>query len=463
MKKQKNTLTALADIPVPDSAAIEWQVLSDVLADNGTMTAVAGVVDEDHFTSDLRKKVWNECLRRFNEGLPFDVPNVAISVGPEFVQHVYSSDGSVDEYGYRFAEEHARALHTAIMRRRCYQAALEILDLSQTPGTTDASIYSGAAEAVARLEPTTVRREIRLVDVLNGIAEEVEERARDERDGRPGRVTTGMRALDDVLYGGMAPGQLVILAARPSVGKTALMLHMARKAAEKGSRAAMFSIEMTADELGTRMLASVTEEYEDENYPGLDRPRRSVVTPYMIARGFDSPEAWSRFEKAVSEIDGLPVLINENARDLRDIVSRLTVLVRQGRCDVAYIDYLGLVKNNAADPRTPLYQVIADITGTLKAAAKNLRIPIVLLCQLNRDAAKEDNGKKSPELYNLRDSGAIEQDADVVLMLKQSPGPRLPDLEVWVKKNRNGEKDFAVRMRPSDNYMAFSEIDVIPN
>jgi len=135
----------------------------------------------------------------------------------------------------------------------------------------------------------------------------------------------------------------------------------------------------------------------------------------------------------------------------------MTVLNKQGKCDVAYIDYLGLIRQAQADPRTPLYQVIADITATLKAAAKNLRIPVVLLCQLNREAAKT-NG--SPQLYNLRDSGSIEQDADVVLMLNQVPGPRGLDLEVIVRKNRQGEKDFGILLRPSDNYMDFTEIGI---
>ena len=138
----------------------------------------------------------------------------------------------------------------------------------------------------------------------------------------------------------------------------------------------------------------------------------------------------------------------------------MTVLNKQGQCDVAYIDYLGLIRQAQADSRAPLYQQIAEITGTLKATAKSLRIPIVLLCQLNRDAAKQD---KRPQLYNLRDSGSIEQDADVVLMLNQTPGPKGLDLEVWVRKNRQGEKDFGVLMRPNDNYTDFKEEYIIPN
>ena len=458
MKTQKNSsIQALADIPVPESARIEWQVLSDIIQDNGTMAEVSDIVDESHFTSDQRKAVWNECLRRFNEGLPFDLPNVAMAVGPDFVQHIYTTDVGVDDMGFRYAGEHARTLHKERARRICYQVALEVLSVSQMTGLQETGIYAAVMDAVAKLEPSNDRREVALVDAINDLAEQIQERANDQKAGRPNRITTGMACLDDVLYGGMAPGNLVVVSARPSVGKTALSLYMVRKAAEQGAKAVFFSIEMTTDELAMRMISSVTEEYEDENYQGIGNPRRSVISMYKISNGFDSEEDWDRFEQAVGTLDRLPIIINDAARDLRDIVSRMTVLNKQGRCDVAYIDYLGLIKQAQADPRTPLYQVIADITSTLKATAKNLRIPIVLLCQLNREAAKT-NG--SPQLYNLRDSGSIEQDADVVLMLNQTPGPRGLDLEVIVRKNRQGEKDFGILMRPSDNYMDFTEIGI---
>ena len=457
MRKQK-TIPALADIPAPETSRYEWQVISDIISQNDAMPAVAEVVDEGHFTDPYRKAVWNACLRRFNSGEPFDMAAVSIDVGPEFVQHMYSTE--VDDLGSRYAAEHARILHTAIMRRRCFQASLEMLALSQDETTTDTSIYSRATDIIGDLEPTTVKREVPLNEILNNIADEIERRAADEKDGRPNRITTGMTALDDVLYGGWAPGNLIILSARPSVGKTALMLHMAKAGAASGAMTAVFSIEMTNEELGTRLIAGVSEEYDDDNYTGMDRPRRSRISPYKMARGFESREDWTVFDDVLRELDYLPIVVNDTARDIRDIIARITVLNKQGKCEIAFIDYLGLIEQAQADSRTPLYQQIAQVTGALKATAKSLRIPIVLLCQLNREAAKTN---RTPQLYNLRDSGAIEQDADVVLMLDQTEGPRLPDLEVWVRKNRQGEKDFGILMRPSDNYMDFKEQCILKN
>ena len=457
MSKKKNETQAFTDILPPDSPVIQWQVITDVIMENGCMAAVSDIVKNDYFTSDLRRKVWDECVRRFNDGLPFDLANVAASVGPEFVQHIYSAESGIDDTGYRYAEEHARQLRKEHARRMCYLIAVDGIGISQRQDLSETEIYTSMANALAKLEPENDRREVTLADAVNDLADEIQLRTEDMKSGRPNRITTGLSCLDEVMYGGMAPGNLIILAARPSVGKTALSLHMVRKASAAGARCAFFSIEMTTDELAMRMIASVTEEYEDENYPGIGNPRRSIISMYKIANGFDSQDDWDKFEQAVGQLDKLPIIINDSARDLRDIVSRATVLNKQGKCDVAYIDYLGLIRQAQADPRTPLYQVIADITATLKAMAKSLRIPVVLLCQLNREAAKTN---KAPQLYNLRDSGAIEQDADVVLMLNQVPGPKAFDLEVIVRKNRQGEKDFGILMRPSDNYMDFIEMGI---
>ena len=257
MRKQQ-TIPALSDIPVPDTARYEWQVLSDVIANNSTMAGVADMLTERNFTSDYRKAVWNQCVSLFNEGRPFDIAAVSIACGPEIVQHIYSEKEGIDDLGWRYAEEHARILLTASARRSLYEYAIEMLALSQDQMTTDTSIYTKAADGLQKIEPSHVRREVTLIDTLNGIADEIQRRAEDAKEGRPNRITSGIDALDEVLYGGMAPGNLVIVAARPSVGKTALMLHMARRCAASGAKVDVFSIEMTADELGTRMLASVS-------------------------------------------------------------------------------------------------------------------------------------------------------------------------------------------------------------
>jgi len=206
---------------------------------------------------------------------------------------------------------------------------------------------------------------------------------------------------------------------------------MMLNASEHGNKAVFFSIEMMRDELGNRVLLST------------DR-----VSVWEI---FSGQMDWTNFEAAVKEKGRLPVMVNDRARDLAEIVSRMTILNRQGKCDIAFVDYLGLI--NPTDTRVPLYQQIAEVTGTMKVTAKRLRIPIVLLCQLNRDAAKD---KGEPQLYNLRDSGAIEQDADVVLMLQADPVTN--DLNIYVRKNRHGENNGRIVLRTNSTRSRYEDI-----
>ena len=129
----------------------------------------------------------------------------------------------------------------------------------------------------------------------------------------------------------------------------------------------------------------------------------------------------------------------------------MTILSRRGQCDIAFVDYLGLI--DTADKKIPLYQQIAEITGTMKVTAKRLRIPIVLLCQLNRDAAKDDC---DPDLYHLRDSGSIEQDADIVLMLRRNQD----DLDILVRKNRHGDSNVRIKLGTNITRTNYHELSI---
>jgi replicative DNA helicase len=243
--------------------------------------------------------------------------------------------------------------------------------------------------------------------------------------------------MDIYLNGGFKSGQLVILAARPSVGKTAVMLQMAKAAAAAKNNVQVFSLEMQAEELGERLMYST-----------------GIVTPAQVNFGKTDPSALDQAEKMLNP---LPLYINDFSRSLDDIVSRLTQAVKKNRCNIAFIDYLGLMQDALNGGNVKLYQVIARITGTLKAVAKRLQIPIILLCQINRESAREG---RSPELFDLRDSGSIEQDADVVLMLESKMTPE-QKLYVWLRKNRAGKKEVAFVLTPNKTYSEFTEDGVI--
>lgn len=417
----------------PDSSWIEWQVIYDVIAGD-CMAQDVNIVTPDCFSTKERRDIWNACVDVFNSGENVGIMSVSDLVGGAFLDKLYATE-RLESPSFLNAIPHARMLRDAYTRRKVYQAGLDLLLLSQKPGTDEDALVASVADMAAQFQGESIQKEATVKDILKDVAVKVEKRAKDP-DAASG-ITTGFYCIDKLTpFSGISAGNLVILAARPSVGKTAVMLQMAKAAATRGHHAAIFSLEMTNEELANRLLFSTER-----------------VNATQLAFGNVDPH---EFSQAVGQLSPLPITVNDKSRTLREIVSRMTILHHHGRCDVAYIDYLGLIKMEDAG-RTPLYQVIAEITGTLKAVAKQLEIPIVLLCQLNRDAAKE---KDPPQLFHLRDSGGIEQDADMVLMLHpvESLDER-PDVQIYVRKNRHGRRDDYVTVHPNESYTAFAEMD----
>ena len=252
-------------------------------------------------------------------------------------------------------------------------------------------------------------------------------------EGKVLRIPTGFYTLNYLTYGGFNMGNLVVLAARPSVGKTAIMLQMAKAAAIAGKAVNLFNLEMTNTELAQRMIFST-----------------GKVTPLQMARG---EVIWTDFEVASGQFASKPIYLNDSATTADEIISRITLNSQAGKCDIAFIDYLGLIQMGT---KAPLHQAIAETTKRLKQTAKACRVPIVLLCQLNRASASE---KRAPMLYDLRDSGSIEQDADIVLMLERaSDNEDARDVNMWVRKNRQGKAgEIKIEIEGNETFTAFRD------
>lgn len=417
----------------PDSSWIEWQVINDVIVGD-CMDQDVNIVTPDCFSTKERRDIWNACVEIFNAGEEVGVTSVSNIVGNDFLMKLYATE-RLETPTYQSAIPHALMLRDAYTRRKVYQAGLDLLMLSTKKGTDEDALVAAVGDIASKIQGENIQKEAMVRDIFQDISAKVERRATDPTAVTG--ITTGFPCIDHLTpFDGISAGNLVILAARPSVGKTAVMLQMARAASAAGHPVAVFSLEMTNEELGNRLLFSTER-----------------VNAQQLAFGnVDHDE----FSQAVAELSPLPITVNDKSRTLREIVSRMTILRHHGRCDCAYIDYLGLIRTEG-DGRTPLYQIIAETTGTLKAVAKQLEIPIVLLCQLNRDAAKIQD---APQLFHLRDSGGIEQDADMVLMLHQVETLEdRPDVRIYVRKNRHGRRDDFVTVRPNESYTAFAEID----
>ena len=430
---------SLTDIPLPGTELLERQIIADAVDNPDTIGEAASIIFPDYFSSEERKMIWGTIVDMYNARETIDMASVWQRTGRAYIDEIQSK-GVFSSTRTGFLD-HARLLRVANTKKRAYYAAITIAQQSASVGTSEDDIFAAADSLSQKIKADgNGVGERALVDVLADVAGETEAEQIEARQGRSVRIPTGLPSLDRFLWGGWGKGQLIILAARPSVGKTAVMLQFAKAAARSGRPTLVFTLEMTKQELGRRLLFS-TDLVAQEDMMGKD-------------------VNWDKIRMAETQICNLPLYINDEARTLQAILSRITVAVNQVRCKIAMIDYLGLMRFDA-NSRLTLAQQIGFATTELKDAAKRLGIPIVLLVQLNRESVKDG---RPPELHDLRDSGSIEQDADVVLMLSQRYDAGMskengdtPYLDVWVRKNRNYKKDIKIVTVPNESYTKFIE------
>ena len=256
-----------------------------------------------------------------------------------------------------------------------------------------------------------------------------------------GGVPSGYVEIDKVL-GGFQETEMIILAARPSVGKTALALNMAVNAGLRGKKVALVSLEMSAAQLGMRLLSM-----------------QSGINSQQLKMGNISEEEVKRLTVAAGELSELAVTIDDTAgMGLIEMRSKMRRLKRESGLDMIIIDYLQLMQGGRAENRQ---QEISEISRGLKGLARELRVPVMALSQLSRSV--EMRAEKKPLLSDLRESGALEQDADIVLFLYREEYYNREDAaaeniaEVIIAKNRNGPTT-AVRLHFNKGTMKFGNL-----
>ena len=430
---------SLTDIPLPATENLERQIIADAVENPDIIGEAASVIFQDYFSSDERKMIWNTIVDMYNARETIDLTSVWQRTGRAYIDEIQTK-GIFPSSRTGFLD-HARLLKVANTKKRAYYAAITIAQQSASVGTSEDDIFAAADSLSQKIKQDGGSiGETKLMDVISDVANETQAEELEAREGRSVRIPTGLPSLDRLLWGGWGRGQLIILAARPSVGKTAVMLQFAKSAAQSGRPTMIFTLEMTKQELGRRLLFS-TGLVSQEDLMGKE-------------------VKWDNFTRAETQICNLPIYINDEARTLQAILSRMSVAVNQGRCKIAMIDYLGLMRFDPSS-RLTLAQQIGYATTELKDTAKRLGIPVVLLVQLNRESVKDG---RPPELHDLRDSGSIEQDADVVLMLSQRYDAGMskengdtPYLDIWLRKNRNYKKDVKIITVPNESYTKFLE------
>lgn len=335
------------------------------------------------------------------------------------------------------AEQHARLVADAAHRRRVIAAAREAIDHATRGGRSwagDVSKRLGAAlDSRADSVPALTLR-----DRVGVVADRMALRRSAGASERG--LSTGLRALDRMTPGGLLPGQLIVLAGRPGLGKTSLFLQLALHAASAGKGAALlFSLEMDPDELVERALCA-----------------RALVDSARAAEGQLSESDADAILEAVPQLERLPVLFDPRSR-LRMADVRARVLSLRSREPLAFVglDYLQLLEDDSsADTRE---EAIASATRECKLLAKEAGVPLLLLSQFNRANEKD---KRPPRISDLRGSGAIEQDADKVWMIhSEAPDEDAePEVEIIVGKQRKGPKGPA-RVRFVRSLTVFRDVE----
>jgi replicative DNA helicase len=307
---------------------------------------------------------------------------------------------------FKFYSDQVRKWSDVRNLERHYRSALSDLDnadvdpdavRAKTDATTTAVIWKRAV------------REYKFCELVEGVLNRVE-----GQTSLSGVVPWGMPSFDSRL-GGLFPGELTVLAARPSIGKSALGFQVAIAASKIGKRVAFVSCEMTEGQLGERLIAAETTIPLSRIRMGTltEHERDSVKTALPAIKRMLS-RVWVASRPTVAEIR-----------------SRCRVAQTTGGLDFLVVDYLGLL--GASNPRASLYERTTELSAEMKSLAQELHVPILLLAQLNREAGKTD---EPPRLEHLRDSGAIEQDANNVLFIHRKRGS--PDTEIVIAKQRQG-------------------------
>lgn len=323
---------------------------------------------------------------------------------------------------------YARILQAATLRRGLISSMHQIVERATQAPDDVAGAKKFAEEKMFAVATMRGHADLAPTTATIPLAMEVIEKAIRSSKKMSG-ISSGFKAIDEI-SSGFSPGDLIIVAARPGMGKTSLALTMAQRVAVRGQcHVAFFSLEMDQAQLGNRMMCSEAK-IDSRNF------RNSKMTA----------AEWSRLTIGAGRLSALPIYIDDTGSlSVVELRAKLQRLQAKVGVHIAFVDYLQLLSGRRGkDGRE---REVAEVSRSLKGMAKDLGIPIVVLSQLNRNAEKRDG--KRPQLSDLRESGAIEQDADLVCFVyregyydKECDTPR--EAEVIVAKNRNGPTDTAL-------------------
>lgn len=428
----------MSEILNPHDDDLESVILGACLTETTAMVLVGDKLSPEMFYETKFGEIYSALLSMYHSGKAIDLVTVRAELASRGKLEAVGGAYELVRLAGRVAssahlEYHALILRQMYIRREMIaglhtllaSAADESVDLSDA--LADLHRLAGHLESGAVSDNCLRDMERLMQDTL----EQMDKRVENNRNGITG-IPTGLRELDR-LTAGWQQGDLNIIAARPSVGKTAFALHLALAAGRAGKHVLVNSLEMQGERLGDRWLCAQA---------------ANVDAGHLKTGQLDAGERQQALE-AARLLSALPVYVDDNPKMSMDHIRSSALLQKsKGRCDLLIIDYLQLCEMKSGQKNRNREQEVAETSRKAKLIAKELDIPVILLCQLNREC--EMRADKRPALSDLRESGAIEQDADVVMLLyrpalygltseRRSKFPSEGLGMVILAKHRNGE------------------------
>jgi len=428
----------------PQSVEAEQAVLGSILLDNDSLHQVVEILEVEDFYREAHRKIFASMLELYNKNEPSDLITLTESLnqkkqleevgGASYLSSLVDNIPTAANVLY-----YAKIVREKSVLRKTITAATEIITRGYENREDVDSLLDFAENRIFQISEYQIKPSFYpLREILKSSFLTIE-KLYERRELITG-VPSGFHDLD-TLTSGFQDSDLIIIAGRPSMGKTSFALNIARNAAvEKNIPVAIFSLEMSKEQIALRMLCS-----------------EGKIDAHKLRGGFLSESDWPKLTRAAGILSEAPIFIDDSAGiNVLEMRAKARRLKKDQKLGLIIVDYLQLMREKGgAESRE---QEISAISRSLKALAKELNIPVIALSQLNRRVEERQN--KRPQLADLRESGAIEQDADVILFIYRDEiyNENSSDkgiAEVIIGKQRNGPSGRTVKLVFIDKYTLF--------
>jgi replicative DNA helicase len=436
LKLQSYTPPALDGKLQPQATELEEAVLGAMMLEKEALSTVIDILKPEAFYKPSHQSIYRAVVDLFNSSEPIDILTVANQLKKNGELEIAGGAYYISQLTHRVAssanaEYHARIILQKYIQRELIRISTEVINSSYEESSDVFDLLDKATESIYQLVDANVRKQQESISKLLAKAITQIEEASQQESGVTG-VPSGFTTIDRIT-GGWQKSDLIIIAARPAMGKTALVLTLARNAAvEFNKPIIVFSLEMSSLQLVNRLISAEAE-----------------IDGEKIRKGALLDHEFVQLNERIKKLSSAPLFIDDTpALSIFELRAKARRLKENHDIQMIVIDYLQLMTSGVEGRGGNREQEISYISRSLKSLAKELEVPIIALSQLSRDVEKRPQGTKRPQLSDLRESGAIEQDADMVCFIYRPEYYGLDVFEddtsskgmaeIYIAKNRHG-------------------------